>query len=108
MGDTDIVALAEVPDDIDAMAISLTVASAGHMTSYKTRRLTTPADAMKAMHEGSVPELGSARAEPCRSDEIRAPAPLRAGASPPLQSRSKTPISPPVRTPLPARPAVED
>ncbi|MFO1148634.1 MAG: GYD domain-containing protein [Alsobacter sp.] len=51
MGDTDIVALAEVPDDTDAMAISLAVASAGHMTSYRTRRLTTSDDAMKAMRK---------------------------------------------------------
>jgi uncharacterized protein with GYD domain len=51
MGDTDIVALAELPDDTDAMAVSLAVASAGHMTSYKTRRLTSPADAIKAMHK---------------------------------------------------------
>jgi uncharacterized protein with GYD domain len=50
MGDYDIVALAELPDDVEAMAVSLTVASAGHMTAYRTRRLTTPADAMKAMH----------------------------------------------------------
>jgi uncharacterized protein with GYD domain len=51
MGDTDLVALAELPDDTDAMAISLAVASAGHMTHYKTRRLTTSEDAIKAMRK---------------------------------------------------------
>ena len=61
MGDTDIVALAEVPDDINAMAISLTVASAGHMTSYKTRRLTSAADAMKAMHKAQSLSLAPPR-----------------------------------------------
>jgi uncharacterized protein with GYD domain len=54
MGDSDIVVLAELPDDTDAMAVSLAVASAGHMTAYRTRRLTTPSDAVKAMHKAQA------------------------------------------------------
>ena len=61
MGDTDIVALAELPEDTDAMAISLAVASAGHMTSYKTRRLTTSEDAMKAMKKAQSLSLAPPR-----------------------------------------------
>jgi uncharacterized protein with GYD domain len=61
MGDTDIVALAELPDDVDAMAVSLAVASAGHMSSYRTRRLTSPADALKAMHKAQSITLAAPR-----------------------------------------------
>jgi uncharacterized protein with GYD domain len=59
MGESDLIALVELPDDTDALAVALTVASAGHMTSYKTRRLTSPADAMTAMQKAQSLSLSS-------------------------------------------------
>jgi uncharacterized protein with GYD domain len=56
-GETDMVCLVELPDDTDAMAVALTVATAGHMTSYKTRRLISPAEAMVAMQKAQSNSL---------------------------------------------------
>ena len=61
LGEADLICLVELPDDTDAMAVALTVASAGHMTSYKTRRLTTPAEAMIAMQKAQSLGLPSPR-----------------------------------------------
>jgi uncharacterized protein with GYD domain len=38
-GDSDLVAIAELPDDVAAAAMALAVNAAGHIKSYKTTRL---------------------------------------------------------------------
>ena len=48
-GDHDFVAIAELPDDEAAAALSFAVSSAGHVTNAKTTKLLAPSEAMKAM-----------------------------------------------------------
>jgi uncharacterized protein with GYD domain len=49
LGDYDIVALAEMPDDTVATAAAFAVSAPGHIKTYKTTRLLTVAEAMEGM-----------------------------------------------------------
>jgi uncharacterized protein with GYD domain len=54
-GEYDIVAIAEVPDNLTAAALSMAIGASGAMTSYRTTPLMTSADAKLAMKKaGSV------------------------------------------------------
>jgi len=48
-GEHDFVAIAELPDDEAAAAMSFATSSAGHIARLTTTKLLTPAEAMKAM-----------------------------------------------------------
>jgi uncharacterized protein with GYD domain len=48
-GDHDFVAIAELPDDEAAAALSFAVSSADHVAGMTTTKLLTPAEATKAM-----------------------------------------------------------
>ena len=50
-GEYDIVAIAELPDNLTAAAMSMAIGSSGAMTSYRTTPLMTSADAKKAMEK---------------------------------------------------------
>jgi len=49
MGEYDVVAIAELPDDVAAAAASLAVTGAGHLAAYRTTKLTTNDEMMSAM-----------------------------------------------------------
>jgi len=49
MGKYDVVAIAELPDDVAAAAAALTVTGAGHLGSYRTTKLMTNDEMMSAM-----------------------------------------------------------
>ena len=51
LGECDMIALYEVPDDVDAAAVSLIVSTSGHMASFKTRRLLTDDEGLQAMRK---------------------------------------------------------
>ena len=48
-GDYDIVAIAEVPDNVTAAAMAMAIGSSGAMTAYRTTPLLTSAEGKKAM-----------------------------------------------------------
>ena len=48
-GEYDIVAIAEMPDDVTAAAMAMAVGASGAMSRYKTTPLMTSAQAQKAM-----------------------------------------------------------
>ena len=48
-GDYDVVAIAEVPDNVSAAALSMAIGASGAMGSYRTTPLITPAEATEAM-----------------------------------------------------------
>ncbi len=48
-GEYDIVAIAELPDNVTAAAMAMAIGSSGAMTAYRTTPLITAADAKKAM-----------------------------------------------------------
>jgi uncharacterized protein with GYD domain len=48
-GDYDIVAIAEMPDNVTAAAMAMAIGSSGAMSAYRTTPLMTSADAKKAM-----------------------------------------------------------
>ena len=49
LGDHDFVAIAELPNDEAAVAMSMAAGSVGHISGMKTTRLMTSAEAMTAM-----------------------------------------------------------
>jgi len=49
MGDHDVVAIAELPNDVTATAMSLAVQTAGHLRHYATTKLLTEEEMMEAM-----------------------------------------------------------
>ncbi|HVB65709.1 MAG TPA: GYD domain-containing protein [Nitrolancea sp.] len=51
MGEFDIVAIAELPDDISAAAGALAVTGAGHLSAYHTTKLLTNDEMMSAMNK---------------------------------------------------------
>ncbi len=51
LGECDMIALYEVPEDVDAAAVSLIVSTSGHMASFKTRRLLTDDEGLQAMRK---------------------------------------------------------
>lgn len=52
-GDYDLVAIAEMPDNITAAALAMAIGSSGAMSAYKTTPLMTPAESMEAMKKAS-------------------------------------------------------
>ena len=54
LGDYDIVALAEMPDDTVATAAAFAVSSPGHIKSYKTTRLLTVEEALEGMRKAGA------------------------------------------------------
>ena len=48
MGDYDVVLMAELPDDVAAAALALAVSAPGHLKSYRTTKLISPADFLAA------------------------------------------------------------
>ncbi|MGA7669820.1 MAG: GYD domain-containing protein [Nitrolancea sp.] len=58
LGEFDVVAIAELPDDVAAAAGALAVTGAGHLASYRTTKLMTNDEMMSAMqraHELTYP-----------------------------------------------------
>ncbi len=51
MGEFDIVAIAELPGDIEAVAGALAVTAAGHLTAYHTTKLLTGDEMVAAMNK---------------------------------------------------------
>ncbi len=49
LGEFDIAAIAEVPDDVAAVTAALTVTGAGHLAAYQTTKLLTNDEMMSAM-----------------------------------------------------------
>jgi uncharacterized protein with GYD domain len=52
-GDRDIVAIAEAPDGVTAVALGMAVSKSGAMRSYRTTPLLSSAEAMQAMRKAS-------------------------------------------------------
>lgn len=53
-GDYDVVAIAEMPDNVSAAAISMAIGSSGAMSSYRTTPLITVAEAIEAMKKAAT------------------------------------------------------
>lgn len=53
MGDHDVVATCELPDDVAAVTLSLLVQKAGHLKDFSTTRLISPEEMMRAMEQAS-------------------------------------------------------
>lgn len=53
-GDTDIVAIAEMPSDISAAAISMAIGATGAMSSYRSTPLMTSGEAVEAMQKAQA------------------------------------------------------
>jgi uncharacterized protein with GYD domain len=51
MGEFDVVAIAELSDDVSAAAGALVVTGAGHLATYRTTKLLTNDEMMSAMHK---------------------------------------------------------
>ena len=51
LGEYDVVALATLPDDTTAAALSLAVNAAGHLKSYRTTRLMSPEEFLAAQQK---------------------------------------------------------
>ncbi|HVX29107.1 MAG TPA: GYD domain-containing protein [Nitrolancea sp.] len=51
MGKYDVVAIAELPDDVSAAAGALVVTGAGHLATYRTTKLMTNEEMMSAMQK---------------------------------------------------------
>jgi uncharacterized protein with GYD domain len=52
-GESDIVAIAEMPDDIGAAAVSMAIGATGSMSSYRSTALMTAGQAVEAMQKAS-------------------------------------------------------
>jgi uncharacterized protein with GYD domain len=53
-GDTDIVAIAEMPGNVSAAAISMAIGATGTMSAYRSTPLMTSAEAVEAMQKASA------------------------------------------------------
>lgn len=53
-GDTDIVAIAEMPNNLSAAAISMAIGASGAMSSYRSTPLMTSAEAVEAMQKAGA------------------------------------------------------
>ena len=53
-GETDIVAIAEMPNNISAAAISMAIGASGAMSSYRSTPLMTSGEAVEAMQKAAV------------------------------------------------------
>ncbi|MDR6535768.1 GYD domain-containing protein [Variovorax soli] len=52
-GDYDVVAIAELPDNASAAAISMAIGASGALRTFKTTPLLTPSEAMEAMKKAA-------------------------------------------------------
>lgn len=53
-GDTDIVAIAEMPNNVSAAAISMAIGATGAMSSYRSTPLMTSGEAVEAMQKAAA------------------------------------------------------
>lgn len=53
-GDQDLVAIAEVPDNVGAVALAMAIGSSGAMSSYKTTPLLSVAESVAAMKQAAA------------------------------------------------------
>jgi uncharacterized protein with GYD domain len=53
-GEFDIVAIAEMPDNVSATAISMAIGASGAMSSYRSTPLMTSAEAVEAMKKAAA------------------------------------------------------
>lgn len=53
-GDTDIVAIAEMPNNVSAAAISMAIGATGAMSSYRSTPLMTSDEAVEAMQKAAT------------------------------------------------------
>jgi uncharacterized protein with GYD domain len=53
-GDTDIVAIAEMPNNVSAAAISMAIGASGVMSSYRSTPLMTSGEAVEAMQHAAA------------------------------------------------------
>lgn len=53
-GDTDIVAIAEMPNNVSAAAISMAIGASGAMSSYRSTPLMTSGEAVEAMQQAAA------------------------------------------------------
>jgi uncharacterized protein with GYD domain len=53
-GDTDIVAIAEMPNNMSAAAISMAIGATGAMSSYRSTPLMTSSEAVEAMQKAAT------------------------------------------------------
>lgn len=53
-GETDIVAIAEMPNNISAAAISMAIGASGVMSSYRSTALMTSGEAVEAMQQAAA------------------------------------------------------
>jgi uncharacterized protein with GYD domain len=53
-GESDIVAIAEMPDNLSATAISMAIGASGTMASYRSTPLMTAAEAVEAMKKAAA------------------------------------------------------
>jgi uncharacterized protein with GYD domain len=51
MGEFDVAAIADLPDDVSAVAGALAVTGAGHLSEYHTTKLLTSEEMMAAMNK---------------------------------------------------------
>lgn len=51
LGEFDVTAIAEGPDDVTAAAVALAVTSAGHLSAYRTTKLLTGEEMMQALNK---------------------------------------------------------
>ncbi len=54
LGDTDIIAIAEFPDDTDMVAASLTISASGNFSKASTTQLMTAGEAKEAMTKANA------------------------------------------------------
>ncbi len=53
-GDTDIVAIAELPNNVSAAALSMAIGASGTMSSYRSTPMMTSAEAVEAMQKAAA------------------------------------------------------
>ena len=53
-GEYDVVAIAELPDNVTAAAISMAIGASGALRAYKTTPLLAPSEAVEAMKKAST------------------------------------------------------
>ncbi len=53
-GETDIVAIAEMPNNVSAAAIAMAIGATGTMSTYRSTPLMTPGEAVEAMQKAAA------------------------------------------------------
>ncbi len=56
LGEYDVVAIAEIPDNVGAAAFSMAIGASGAMSAYRTTTLLSPEEAVRAMKQAA--EIG--------------------------------------------------